>query len=544
MSWQDDPVVNAPAGAWQEDPVVEPPKSVGGFAKNAVKDVAQIGEGVVRSAGHLMDPLNMTEAIVTGSTAPIKRAPMENLEMAKGMVKYPIEEGKRLGVEDLLKGQPGEAAKKFGEGVYQKPVTTALDAAALFGLGKGAAKLMNEPPINAAPASPEIPKPAEPLPDNAPPASRVAPGAPEPIKMPPEAEKILSEEPKPAAPPPPAGFADKLAGKIPEEIAGPAKEVKDYISRGYEGFAKKPGAIANVADYVQEKSQMMAAQQMGITPLQARQIGHEGVRAIGQYGLDSGIVGPNRGLEGMRKLNNDLIAETGQKINTYRTMADKGGRSYGPGELLQAVRDQLDQKYLRGVTEESPSPRGVHGGEAGSYRQALQEIEDASPTHEGAAKVATELNKAANKANRANQPHGAFTDVANTISRINNERVKAIIGPENAAKYEQALKEFGVNKKISLALERKAAGEVKRFGPGSIGSNLLQKAMDEIGYRAGAKIANKVSTSILKNPAIAKSLPSLFKEFINQVDETSHEVTGMAEGGMVTPEMAEYVRAR
>jgi hypothetical protein len=93
-------------------------------------------------------------------------------------------------------------------------------------------------------------------------------------------------------------------------------------------------------------------------------------------------------------------------------------------------------------------------------------------------------------------------------------------------------------------LKRKEAGEVKRMGPGSLTSNLTQKAMDEFGYRAGAKVANKVAGAIKKNPAIVKSVPSMFKEFINQVDDVHNEVTGMAKGGVVPHDVKQWVNAR
>jgi hypothetical protein len=319
-----------------------------------------------------------------------------------------------------------------------------------------------------------------------------------------------------------------------QEALGKAKEVKDYISRGYEGFAKKPGAIADVADYIQGKSQMAATQQMGATPLQARQIGHEGMRAIGQYALDNGIVGPTVGLRGMRLRNTELLDNAGKTLGDLRKQADSVRNPLEtPVDTLQAVRQKLDPEYMSGTRTG-----------AAEYQMALKNIENSDASFEGMAKTATKLNKLANEANRLNQPHGPYTDVANEMSRINNERIKQLLGPQKAAQYEQALKEYGVNKKISEFLKRKEAGEVKRLGPGSLTSNLTQKMMDEIGYKTAAKVGNKVSTSILKNPSIAKSLPSLFKEFTHQIEDVGQEVTGMYEGGVVPKDVGAYVQTR
>ncbi len=329
-----------------------------------------------------------------------------------------------------------------------------------------------------------------------------------------------------------------------------AKELKDYVSRGYEGYAKKPGALADVADWVQEKSQMMAAQQMGFTPGQVRQLSknpleaHNIARAIGQYGIDQGYVAPETGLGGMLKKHAETTNAVGKGLREYRDMASKLAGEIDPKEVAAEVRKTLDKKYMRTVKDEAgveSSPRGAYGGQAGAYLKALQEVEDAEKSHSGIADAATELNHAANKAAKNLQPETPFTDVANEVSRINNERIKALIGPENAAKYEKLLREYGINMKIKNGLKFRNSGEVKRFGPGSTFSNMAQKGMDEFGYRLGAKTANKLSTAIKNNPSVGGSLPSLFKQFIHEVEDVSHDVTGMSKGGMVPDDVKRYV---
>lgn len=390
----------------------------------------------------------------------------------------------------------------------------------------------------------------------------------EPIEAPPAAEGA-----GPGAPPtpPPPGMPPGGAGGPPEGPELPpgakpsifetgaqnaieqAKELKDYVSRGYEGYVKKPGALGDVADWIQEKSQMMAAQQIGVTPNQARQLGrtpleaHNAMRAIGQYALDKDIVSPTTGLGGMLEKNNALQKSVGKTLGDYREMADKLAGEIDPKAVAAEVRKALDDKYMRIVKNaegEESAPRGAYGGQAGAYLKALQEVEDAEKSHSGIAEAATELNHAANKASKNMQPETPFTDVANEVSRINNERIKQLIGKENAAKYEQALREYGVNKKIANALKFKSSGEVKRFGPGSFTSNMTQKLMDEAGYRLGAKTANKLSTMVKNNPKIGGTLPSLFKEFIHQVEDVGHEVTGMSKGGVVPDDVKEYVSGR
>lgn len=467
------------------------------IGKNAVGTAARIGKGV-------MDlPSDVVETAKD--------------EMHGDFMDSPIAKDMKTvggGVANAVEGIPKQFMGLFSKPEWiQHPVSNALTA------GTVAAPFLG-PEAEGSAAEASIPKIEPPIPSEE--VSSIPKGAP--VEMPKQVES--------AAAPPPQSVLSQIADS---GVANKAKELKDYIGRGYESYAKKPGAINDVADYVQGKSQMMAAQQMGATPLQARQIGHEGMRAIGQYALDNDIVSPTTGLRGMRAQNTKLMDAAGEKLGAFRKAADTARNPMTDTvDVLQAIRAKLDPIFAR----------GARSGEAGSYAKALEDVEDSKPTFEGVAETATKLNKAANEANRLKQPHGAYTDVANEISHVNNERIKQILGPQKAAQYEQALREFGINKKISSMLSRKEAGEVKRLGPGSLTSNMTQKMMDEIGYKFGAKAANKLSTSILKNPGIAKTLPSLFKEFINHVEETGDDATGMSEGGMVGPEVAEFVRSR
>ena len=592
------------------------PASLGGFASNLGKDII----GNVKGVG----------------------------ELAKGLVTHPIDtisaipggiaqEAKRVGGGFVSKEAPYvhpiEGIKQAGQAMYDKPLSTGMDAAALFGLGKGAAGMMGrgaeaaEVGRAAVPALEEAAPAVEKAPSlyhatSAENASSIRSGGFKPqigersrgvsnaegtwfyddnaaakefsrnFKNPSIVEANLkgkifdasgddrgireiaedknfidklksqgyvgvkgdemgatptfifdsssvSPAPAPSAPTPPAsGLAGKVESAIPEAM-NKAKEVKDYVSRGYEGFAKKPGMTNNVADYVQHKSQMMALQQMGFTPGQGRNLGrtamevNDAQRAIGQYGLDSGIVGPTNGLGGMVKRNAELLNNAGEAVGKYRKLADSVGPAYAPGELKDLVQAKLGPIYQEEVLSK-PMPSGKHPP------VSLEKV----TSHADAADLATAMNKEATVSTKMTQSPGHYTDLANTISEINNERIKTKLAPPDVAKYEQALREFGINKKIGNALKYKTSGEVKRFGPGSFTSNMVQKAMDEVGYRVGAKAANKLSTSILKNPSVAKNLPSLFKEFINHVEDEGKDITGMSQGGMVPNDVKEWVNRR
>lgn len=533
MAWDDAPPQpnELTTASWDNSPPTpDELKDTQGFlsktASNIIPDLKETAKG-------------LGETVAEGAYEMPKRALETGLEVAAGQPYSETPSGQKD--VSLVENAPEELQKmaepvthpvKFTE---EHPVQQALNAAGLFGAlpeGKGAPRVPSEALETPKPTAVEAPAEPVPIREGPEPTFKGASQIPTPPGGP-VAPPVRPPEVPPTQAPPnqqPSGLSDLTNAPIQK-----AKEVKDYISRGYEGFAKKPGAIADVADYVQSKSQMAAAQQMGATPLQARQIGHEGMRAIGQYALDNDIVSGTTGLRGMRAKNASLMNAAGEKLGSFRKAADAVRNPPTDAvDVLQAVKAKLDPVFSR----------GARSGEAGSYAKALEDVEDSKPTFEGIAETATKLNKAANEANRLKQSHGAYTDVANEISHINNERIKQLLGPQKAAQYEQALREYGVNKKISSMLDRKEAGEVKRLGPGSLTSNLTQKMLDEVGYKVGAKAANKLSTSILKNPGIAKSLPSLFKEFVNHVEDVGQEVTGMYEGGAVPADIGNFALSK
>lgn len=353
-------------------------------------------------------------------------------------------------------------------------------------------------------------------------------------------EEGAPKEPPPPPPPPPGGQPPPGAGAPPPPggtpPVNPLQEVADYIGGRYSKFAEKPGMTSKIADYIQEKSQKMALQQLGASPMQAKNLAKTPLeadalqRSIGQYAMDNDIVGPNVTHNQMLRRHAQLLNDSGKAIENFRKEADAARVPVEHNvDVIQAIKEKLDPTYMQG---------GSGGTGKRAYLQALQDVENSKPTFEGASEVATKLNANANKAAKINQPHGPYTDVANTISQINNDRIKQILGPEKAAQYDTALKNYGVNKVIEQFLRRKVGGDVKRIGAGSFTSNMIQKGMDEYGYRAGAKAANKVSSWVLKNPKAATNLPSLFKEFIHQVDLPDEPTPGMAYGGIVGDHVA------
>lgn len=328
-------------------------------------------------------------------------------------------------------------------------------------------------------------------------------------------QAILGKNPDQQA----VGAGKKFMGAAYDKPISTALDVATFAlpesAEAVSGVSKVPKEIG---DYMNSKSQMMSLRQMGASPLQVKKLGStpeqvmQAQRSLGQYGLDTGLVDLKNGPEGMATKHAQMLKDSGAKVGSFREAADKAGPAFGEGELMSLVRQKLDPIYQRGITPENQSARGVQGMDSSAYKKALQEVEDAEQTHSGIANAATTLRGHAQQANKMQLNPGPYTDVAKTISDINNARIAQKIGPKAAAQYEQALKEYGATHKIGNFLKNRVAGETKREGPGSFVNNLFQKGLDEAGYRTIAKGLNKITGG-------GKNLPNYFKDYIHHLDD-------------------------
>ena len=283
-----------------------------------------------------------------------------------------------------------------------------------------------------------------------PPTAKIGEAHPGPLgemprEIPPEAEIPKS----PAAGVPPASSPpstplnpikevySNLMDRYGPQVQAKANDVQNYITRGVKSAMGQPGAVSNLADLAQEKSQMMAVKAAGGSPLFATQgiragktpieINNE-LRAIGQYMLDNKIVKPELGNKLMLETQAALQEKAGNTLGAVRRMADE---MHTPedymNQMLQTADSRLGAQYAEGLP-----------GSA-QYQTALKVVQNAKPTYQGMADAATELNRLANKANRNFQPHTPFTDLANAISHANNENIKTVVNPQVGEIYEQGL---------------------------------------------------------------------------------------------------------
>lgn len=494
--------VQTDGGTYQvdTDDTVQPEKTLGGFAKNLGNDAMQT----------LKQP-----------SAPDPRegqlnSPKQALEDLKGTFSPLVDEAKRLGGDELLKGNFSEAGNKLGNAFYDKPLTSALDFAPLFG-----GEAMGE--ASEAAEAPKTPTLAEEVPKaSAPDVSRVAPTSQAPLNLPPEAADILKEKPVPpqaSAPSPTPSvpnpsalgdLADKIKGAIPKAVVDPMQEVNKYLQAQYGKRAADPGAIQTMVKYLRQHAQNMTLKDLGASPMQVKSMGADPARAIAQTAMDKGVSGPTVGTIGMKEKMNSIQNAAGQQIGALRKIADTRGTPPSIEDVTNAVKAKLEDKYTKGIESDQNS----------KYQFALNQLKNAQPTHQGLADLATDLHGKATKATKLKEDPGALVDVANEVSRINNASVHQMLNPKEQAAYDAALKDYGATNKMQQFFARKESREAGgRMGPGGGIRHVMQDFLDQFGYKAQARIASKMADTIGKNPGIAKDLPSLFKEFIHQVHD-------------------------
>jgi len=556
MAWDDEP---PPQEAWDAAPPSETElngRSVMGAVKNLGTDIVDTGKGVynaakqvipfaaklpvnqVKSVGQMMEGTPITE---TDSAKDLETMGKTALQMGKGLV----EEGKRIGVGELLDGHPINAVEKFGAALYDKPLTTALDvlpaagaAGKALGIGKKAA-VASTVAEEAANLADDAARAGSVVDD----VVRTGPaGAPPPINLGDEAAQILKEPPKvppqvpPTGTPGAAGAAEQavpmgstfretvanLEKQIPQQVKEPLRQVQDFVTQKYGQAAAKPGFKDVLGDAMIRRAQGMRFRELGGTPGQARiltqKIGEEGVRELMDIAKARGItrspVGATR-----RAATKALQESSGQAIGGIRELAAKRGAVHNAKNLVKEIRAQLDAEYLG---------KGMASGEKGAYTKALEDIKAAATTPEKLAAKITEMNRRAVK-NKMTQPTSAVTDVANAASRINNQLIKKYLSPKEIDFYDRSLADFGASKIFerlqSFEVGREMGG---RAGVGGLMRNLKQGAMDMGGSKVMENFYDAFGPRLKSTPSLSKNLSNLtegaIEDLIGALDDAIDEI--------------------
>lgn len=447
-----------------------PEKTVAGFANNLGHDALGLGESLMGTAKTLADPGNIMESAMAGSMQPTKDKLSQDFESLKQIPQGLLEEGKRLGGDELLTGNLGNAASKFGQAAYDKPLTTAMDVAPFIGGAKA---------LTAGKAAGQ--------------AAKVAP----------EIEGVA----KSAIPESGLGdLANKVKGAVPQDV-------KDYLNQKYGQATKIPGAVENFGKALEQKARGMRLKEIGGSPGQIRTLRDrfgEGVvndlaDLADKKGITKGFFNWQTGNE-IAKLTED----SGKKIGAIRDIAKQRGAIHDPQGLVNQIKAELDPIYLKGTGSSQKGP----------YLKALQDIQNSATDASSLANTISEKNKFIKK-NKMTQPLGATSDVMNLASRLNNDLIGKFLKPEESQLYKEALKDFSAakvyNKMYGFTYGRDMAG---RSGPASP----INFIKDVGGRKVMEKVFDKVGKRMRNSPDIMDNPMSLSSDVLDAISDSLDEI--------------------
>lgn len=434
-------------------------KSVSGFIHNVGEDAYDTLKGIASIGKGLMThPVDTAVNVVTG--------------IPKGI----INEGKRIGVGELLTGHPINALEKFGEAAYEKPLTTAMDVLPAVGAAKkmfGGAKAV----------------------ETASEASQAAAKAGEAVKDVPLGSTFQET-------------VSNLKNKIPDEVS-------TYLESKYGKATGTPGVVENFGRALEKKGLGMRIKEIGGTPGQVRQLrdrfGEKVVDDLANLAEEKGITKGFFNFQTGNAIEN-LKGQSGKTIGAIRDIASKRGAIHNPNELVSKIKAELDPVYLS----------GSGSSQKGAYMKALQDIEKSGSSASDLAKTITDKN-ALIKKNRMMQPIGAPTEVYNTASRLNNELISKFLTPEEAELYKESLRDFSASrvfdKMYGFTYGRDMAG--RSVGGPWAPMNFIK---DVGGRKIMEKVFTKIGRTMQKEPGKFRNPMALTHDVLDAVDESLDEI--------------------
>lgn len=553
------------AGLFTDEPAPEG-KSLSGFGQNLWQDV----KGTAQGAGNLVKGLVDNPVDTVTNTV-------------KGLPSAVMNEGKRIGIGELLTGHPVNAVEKFGQAAYDKPLTTGLDvlpaagaAGKMLGIGgKGVAAAnlgeeaanLGKSAVEAAPKASALEEIAAGSKTGDPHAlfaytDKFGPGGAERnvynVFGDPEHPAIkergwgssVSKEDLDAAGIPITG---KQAGSKfnpieenssretipPTPEQDPLKAVNDFVTQKYGKAAAQPGWSEKVANYLKNEAADLRGKDIGLMPGQIKSMGPgiqglEKAEALMDYAGEKGYFRPGLTDVQRKAMIKSTLENSGQQVGAIRELADKRGAPDIAGIKAQ-VQAQLTKDY--GI--DAPA----------EIEKVLAKIDKATPTFSGLSDLATDLNKSKTAMQKMSQHPGPTTDAANIVSRLNNDAIRTKLNPQESDLYTQSLRDFGAHKKLEQAIS--AAGRKGMAGRGgavgSLTNRILQNVLDRGGYRMAGNIANRTGKAILSDPSKVKTLPQFFEELAHHAGDELDETLGtggMAHGGIVPPQLNEFLASK
>lgn len=254
------------------------------------------------------------------------------------------------------------------------------------------------------------------------------------------------------------------------------------------GLGELTGVKPALGAYAKRFGQNQAIKAMGASGGQIGQVGIPESREIAQSMIDKGVISPLRGPIGMEDFVEKLHKGVGQNIGQMRGVAETRGEAPQMAEILDKVNKDLSTKYGSGV-EKAPA----------MLNRAKEEIaKGGTGTFLGNAQKATELNQAA-AANKIYRPQGAVTDVADTITGMNKDKMRQLLSPEEMAQHEKDLSDYGPLNTVKEFMKRGERKEMAGRGGSSLMKTAADKTMDALGNRTAATIGSKLGDVLLSS---------------------------------------------
>src|SRR6185437_8401023 len=191
------------------------------------------------------------------------------------------------------------------------------------------------------------------------------------------------------------------------------------------------------ADYAARFGENQAVKATGARMGQIGELGRDESRALARKMVENNVINPLRGSIGLENKVADLHDAAGQNIGAAREMADARNEASGgtAAPSTQALLDLAKQNFGPSYESGRLAPR------AGTFNRVLETtqnpvIDDGKTTPQttgtftGNAAKATELNAEATPDKKLTQSQDSpYTDMANLISRQNNEAMGNVLTP-------------------------------------------------------------------------------------------------------------------
>lgn len=474
---------------------------------NAVKDIQRMIKGAAAQGKRVLDPTGLGEAVLEGSTDPIKKAAAEPWEQVKGFatnmghtIAHPVESFKAHPVDTAMAVAPFIAP-------FLKGAPMAEEAA---GLGEKTA--MEEPPA-AAPLDTKVGA-DEPV--------RAPTPAPDKINLPPEAGEILKAPAGAAAGEIPPSIKEFLQKQTEKVASGIPSDVKSFVSDKAEQLGEKPVKSGTIAQYATEHGRNMTLKSLGAAPGQVRKIGIPESEKLADYANEKGIVDLKTGDIGAREKVSNMKQAAGQMVGDMRDLAAKRGANHNVEQLIGDIHSKIGDRY----------ESGIHSGEKSTYLKALQEVAKTPGTPNEMANTISRLFQKAKNDNMAQnmrslkKPEGPYADVARELRSANENLLNKTLDAKELNAYHHALEDYGATTQIGEFQKMKQSRDMGgRLPPGmGVTRAALQKGLDVVGYRAEGQIVNRIAKWLRENPESTVKAKDIFRKYIDEAAEAAHEI--------------------